>query len=131
MENNSKTWKCCICGDTVNRPEDIFIFNGVYPPTGETLQLCRKCIVGNGDGTYDASETPLGTQKPIGLIKKYNVFKADDNSAVDDCFVLRPDKDPTAAIALRAYADATENQELALDILRWLLDIKAKATAGD
>lgn len=55
-----------------------------------------------------------------GLKVKYIVRKASNGELVDDCFVLRPDKDQAAIAALNAYADATENQVLAADIRKWL-----------
>lgn len=55
-----------------------------------------------------------------GLKVKYNVFKISDGSAVEECFVLRPDRDPAAKVALLAYADATDNTALADDIRRWM-----------
>ena len=58
-----------------------------------------------------------------GLKVKYIVFKFSSGELVDDCFVLRPDKDKAAITALNAYADATENQVLASDIRKWLLTI--------
>ena len=39
---------------------------------------------------------------------------------MDECFVLRPDRDPAAKAALLAYADATDNVALADDIRRWM-----------
>ena len=53
------------------------------------------------------------------------VYKAGDGALVTDCFVLVPGKDHAAAAALRAYAAATENTELAEDILEWLKLITA------
>lgn len=60
-----------------------------------------------------------------GLYAKYNVTKADDGSVVDGCFVLRPDRDPHARVALQAYAESCqeENPALAADIFRWLIQI--------
>lgn len=55
-----------------------------------------------------------------GLKHKYNVYKAEDGSRVESCFVLRPDKDPAAVAALRAYAGATDNAQLATDITDWI-----------
>lgn len=55
-----------------------------------------------------------------GLKVKYRVYKARNNEPVEGCFVLRPDKDPAAVEALRAYADATGNTHLASDILAWV-----------
>lgn len=55
-----------------------------------------------------------------GLKVKYNVTKVEDGSVVNGCFVLRPDKDPAAIEALRAYAMATPNPFLAKDITEWI-----------
>lgn len=55
-----------------------------------------------------------------GLKAKYRVYKARNGEPVEDCFVLRPNKDPAARAALHAYADATDNQQLAEDIGLWL-----------
>ena len=55
-----------------------------------------------------------------GLYGKYAVYKNKDGSLVTDCFVLRPAKDPAAVAALRAYAAATDNAELAADIINWV-----------
>lgn len=54
-----------------------------------------------------------------GLKAKFLVFKADTGERVADCFVLRPAKDPAAVEALRAYANATDNETLAEDIYNW------------
>ena len=55
-----------------------------------------------------------------GLIHKYNVFKAENGEQVTDCFVLRPEKDDGARIAMLAFARATWNEELARDIRAWM-----------
>lgn len=55
-----------------------------------------------------------------GLKRKYVVLKSDTGECVEGCFVLRPDKDPAAKAALMAYAAATQNKQLAEDILSWL-----------
>ena len=55
-----------------------------------------------------------------GLRCKYIVRKADTLEGVDGCFVLRPDRDRAAVAALRAYAAATDNDDLATDILNWV-----------
>lgn len=49
-----------------------------------------------------------------GLYAKYEVRK--DGESVKDCFVLEPDDDRAARAALKAYAAATENEELAADL---------------
>lgn len=58
--------------------------------------------------------------QPIGLYNKYVVFRNKDGSLVTNCFVLRPDKDPAAVAALRAYAQATDDAKLAADIYKWI-----------
>lgn len=55
-----------------------------------------------------------------GLTHKYDVRKADTGEVVENCFVLRPDKDPAAVAALRAYAESTDNAALAADIINWI-----------
>ena len=55
-----------------------------------------------------------------GLKLKFLVFKADTGERIENCFVLRPDKDRAAVEALRAYAEATDNKTLAEDIYNWV-----------
>jgi len=55
-----------------------------------------------------------------GLKVKYLVFKARNNTPVENCFVLRPDKDPAAIQALMSYSVHTENKQLAADISNWI-----------
>lgn len=55
-----------------------------------------------------------------GLYAKYMVIKVVDGTVIEDCFILRPDKDPAAVKALQAYAEATENKVLANDIYAWV-----------
>lgn len=57
-----------------------------------------------------------------GLYVKYEVRKKETGEIVDKCFVLRPDRDPVAREALLAYADATSNYQLAMDIRAWMWD---------
>lgn len=64
--------------------------------------------------------TPPNEPERAGLYGKYSVYKNKDGSQVTDCFVLRPDKDPAAVVALTAYATATDNAELAADIRGWI-----------
>ena len=64
--------------------------------------------------------TPPNEPERAGLYGKYTVYKNKDGSLVTDCFVLRPAKDPAAVAALRAYAAATDNAELAADIINWV-----------
>jgi hypothetical protein len=61
-----------------------------------------------------------------GLKCKYNVEKL-DGTPVFDCFVLRPQKDSAARMALRAYAAYTPNQELKKDIYAWLDELEKES----
>ena len=61
---------------------------------------------------------PMDADK--GLKRKFLVFKSDTGEMVENCFILRPDKDPAAVEALRAYAGATDNATLSADILNWV-----------
>lgn len=65
--------------------------------------------------------------KNRGLYPKYNVTKAETGEAIDgECFILRPDRDPAALVALAAYAVTTDNKELAADIKNWLQQLLNK-----
>ena len=64
--------------------------------------------------------TPPNEPERAGLYRKYTVYKNKDGLLVNDCFVLRPAKDLAAVAALRAYAAATDNAELAVDIINWV-----------
>lgn len=59
-----------------------------------------------------------------GLKRKYIVFKSDTGEPVENCFVLRPDRDRAARDALRAYIVSTENLELAMDLDAWLKSLE-------
>lgn len=54
-----------------------------------------------------------------GIYGKFRVTKA-DGTPVDNCFILRPERDPAAVSALRAYATATENEQIREDLYRWV-----------
>lgn len=59
-----------------------------------------------------------------GLYVKYNVTKISDGTTVNNCFVLRPELDPAALEALKAYAQATPNKMLADDLYAWISEIE-------
>lgn len=89
--------------DTAEQIADRMIDHGVTVQDGKTLEAFLH---------------PIDAYK--GLKAKYLVFKADTGEMVENCFVLRPDKDPAAVEALRAYANATDNKTLAEDIYSWV-----------
>lgn len=72
------------------------------------------------DRLHKAGAAHGGCNEGEGLHGKYLVYKAKTGERVENAFVLRPDKDEAAIAALRAYAVATENKELAEDIFRWV-----------
>lgn len=100
----------------------------------ELIRYCTSCeecrdediadyLLANGvmvqDGKpLEAFLHPIDAYK--GLKEKYLVFKADTRKKVDNCFVLCPGRDPAATEALRAYANATDNETLAEDIYNWV-----------
>lgn len=55
-----------------------------------------------------------------GLYSKYTVIENETGEEVGGCFVLRPKKDKAARVALKAYAQATDNIQLSEDIIAWL-----------
>jgi hypothetical protein len=55
-----------------------------------------------------------------GLYDKYMVIKVVDGTVIENCFILKPDKDPAAVKALQAYAAATDNKVLAADLYAWV-----------
>ena len=106
--------------------EMIDAINGNYPPRQyamlrESLDHAIYLMTAEAEGRLLALETaPRDSYK--GLKRKYIVFKSDSGEPVENCFVLRPDKDPAAKIAMEAYAKATDNKTLADDITRWIGD---------
>lgn len=92
-------------------------YNGVGPIVTEMLKEYLKHQPTITDTT---DTTKAESSRNIGLYTKYAVYDNEDGgSVVTDCFVLRPDKDPAALIALRTYAVVTDNVELASDIINW------------
>lgn len=64
-----------------------------------------------------------------GLERRYEVRRIGDTGKHDACryFVLDPQHDPTAHVALAAYADATPNPALAADLRAWLTALDGTA----
>ena len=89
--------------EKIKRIADHLINNGVTVQDGKPLEAFLH---------------PVDAYK--GLKAKYLVFKADTGESVENCFVLRPDKDPASVEALRVYASATDNETLAKDIYNWV-----------
>lgn len=88
---------------------------GAYEDTGLTQE---QVVALKEEKPIEAFLHPIDAYE--GLKEKYLVFKADTGEKVRNCFVLRPDKDPAAIVALRAYAEVTDNENLAGDIYIWV-----------
>jgi len=58
-----------------------------------------------------------------GLYDKYEVTQT--GAPVLGCFVLEPESDPDAREAIRAYAGATDNDQLADDLREWMDQLEA------
>lgn len=99
-------------GDHHASPGDYIIkgVNGEFYP-------CKPDIFAK---TYESATLTPPNELRAGLYGKYTVYKNKDGSLVTDCFILRPAKDRAAVAALRAYAAATDNAELAADIINWV-----------
>lgn len=65
------------------------------------------------------------------LYPKYKVIKNYTGENVDNCFVLKPDTDTAARIALKAYAEAVEIErpQLCKDLLLWLEFLEGKGVS--
>lgn len=55
-----------------------------------------------------------------GSYDKYTVHYADGRPVTGRCFLLDPETDPAARVALKAYARATTDEKLKFDIAVWL-----------
>lgn len=98
---------------------------------GGTAECNEKLMLEAADALEAALREQEEREKPLsallapidrymGLKRKFLVFKSDTGEMIENCFVLRPDKDPAAVAALRAYAGATDNKTLAADIMDWV-----------
>ena len=90
-----------------------------YEDSGLSPEEAHEFAKAKADGRLVVLPEPKNSDYP-GLKVKYRVYKAKDNTPVENCFVLRPNKDPAAISALTAYAKTTDNNCLAEDILNWI-----------
>ena len=88
---------------------------------GLPVARLKELAEADKDGRVIVTDAPSADERD-GLRQKYRVYKAKDNTPVDGCFALRPEKDPAARIALEAYAKATDNKALSEEILAALGD---------
>lgn len=83
-----------------------------------------KAILKHWDSDRSGTMIELVPQENYdGLKRKYVVLKSDTGAVVENCFVLRPEKDCAAIEALLAYANSTGNKVLAKDIRAWIDDL--------
>jgi len=87
--------------------------------TGDILRSVEQLpFIQRIDAPRHAPKEARESQKELvtdgGLYAKYEVTK--NGKSVEDCFVLEPEEDRAARVALKAYAAATENDELAKDL---------------
>ena len=114
---------CPCCGQAIPAmlPVDKRLLASVVAE-GLAIQDAVRTVEHGGAEGQEAMPTLTPPNEPerASLYGKYTVYKNKDWSLVTNCFVLRPDKDPAAVAALRAYATATDNAELAADIINWV-----------
>ncbi len=65
--------------------------------------------------------------EPAGLWDKYRVLRKyrHGSTLVEGAFVLLPEKDPAALVALKVYAAESDNPTLSADIDAWVERIEA------
>lgn len=62
-----------------------------------------------------------------GLYNKYQIINRETGQEAEgDYFVLKPAKDPAARAALMAYAEVTDNEQLAMEITFWVSAIEGR-----
>ena len=89
------------------------------------LTYCCECehrgTCNGGDGYLKWLQQPAEEVCGMkGLYSKYEVRKRSDGTPVNNCFVLRPDRDDAAIAAMLAYADATSDSQLAKELREWV-----------
>lgn len=90
--------------------------------------LCERHRRVYESGIVDVVE--LAENRPkTGLYNKYSVFEGGER--VTNCFVLEPESDSAARRALEAYADATDDPQLASDINDWIRSLDPESDGGD
>lgn len=104
---------CCKLGTVTKRP------CGCIEWECGTVSTCDDYHHGAGALLDDCI---ADDQPEPGLYDKYEVWKNGTQlgERVRNCFVLRPDRDPDARVALRAYARTTPNDDLARDLGKWM-----------
>lgn len=86
---------------------------------GESVAEALESIKGYGV-IDDEDDDSLQTSDFAECDGLEDVTKVSDGSVVNECFVLRPDKDSAARKALITYARETSNTQLSKDIYKWL-----------
>ena len=126
MKKNSSYWYCPNCKEELDgchvTYQELCEYCGtavLSVPESISQETIEEIIKAKADGRLVVLPPPEESDYE-GLKVKYRVYKAKDNTPVENCFVLRPEKDLAAVAALTAYAHATDNKQLAEDILNWI-----------
>jgi len=59
-----------------------------------------------------------------GLYNKYIVLHLDGTPTQGHYFILKPETDKAAVEALKSYAHATQNEQLAEDLWQWIKELE-------
>jgi hypothetical protein len=78
----------------------------------------------NTTNENEASETNDDSDPENGLYGKYEVTQ--NGAPVRECFVLEPESDKAARMAIRTYAASTSNDALAEELNKWMDDIEGE-----
>lgn len=89
----------------------------------DDCEVCGVCL----DELEEEYHESQISQK--GLYNKYQIINRETGQEADgQYFVLKPAKDPAARAALMAYAEATDNEQLAVDVTAWLSTLTEQST---
>jgi hypothetical protein len=107
-------------------PHGYSIHEGKVSARVLALLVGRKLVQSNDDGLYYVTE--LGKDASGDLSPRFKVVSQSGNDCSADAFVLFPDDDPHARIALRAYAISVRKQypEMSKALKSWLRNIEGR-----
>ncbi|WP_440767599.1 hypothetical protein [Natronorubrum sp. DTA7] len=94
-------WTCANCG---------------FRPSVQFKSKPGNCGNCGSNDWVDVRTQSTDTER--GLHGKFEVYK--DGDPQDGVFVLKPESDSAARVAVRAYADATDNDALESDLCEWM-----------
>ena len=65
-----------------------------------------------------------------GLYQKYQITKADGSPVDGEYFVLKPRNDLAARHAIMEYANRTKNEQLSVDLYKWMAELAESYPLG-